>query len=96
MSEIEEYKDFFQAYPSDTDDEDDEISHIKTPQQQGNPKSISKDDIFLKGVAISMWQNSGDETSNWTKFINEKNILGNRYRVEDGSFNVFPNFWEKS
>lgn len=28
-----------------------------------------KRDVFHKGVAISMWQNSGDEASNWTAFI---------------------------
>lgn len=28
-----------------------------------------KDQIFHKGVAISMWQNSGDDDSNWTNFI---------------------------
>lgn len=28
-----------------------------------------KENTFHKGVAISMWQNSGDENSNWTNFI---------------------------
>jgi hypothetical protein len=28
-----------------------------------------KGNVFHKGVAISMWQNSGDEDSNWTNFI---------------------------
>lgn len=31
-----------------------------------------KDDVFHKGVAISMWQNSGDEDSNWTNYIKSK------------------------
>jgi hypothetical protein len=28
-----------------------------------------KMNVFHKGVAISMWQNSGDDDSNWTNFI---------------------------
>jgi hypothetical protein len=28
-----------------------------------------KGEVFHKGVAISMWQNSGDDDSNWTNFI---------------------------
>lgn len=28
-----------------------------------------KENVFHKGVAISMWQNSGDDDSNWTNFI---------------------------
>jgi hypothetical protein len=28
-----------------------------------------KENVFHKGVAISMWQNSGDADSNWTNFI---------------------------
>eukprot|EP00882_Tetradesmus_deserticola_P024464 GHRQ01026736.1.p1 GENE.GHRQ01026736.1~~GHRQ01026736.1.p1 ORF type:complete len:189 (+),score=50.27 GHRQ01026736.1:292-858(+) len=28
-----------------------------------------KGQVFHKGVAISMWQNSGDDDSNWTNFI---------------------------
>ena len=32
----------------------------------------AKGDLWHKGVAISMWQNSGDEASNWTTFINSR------------------------
>ncbi len=38
-----------------------------TPEKQ--QPSAFKDEFFRKGVAISMWQNSGDEDSNWTHFI---------------------------
>eukprot|EP00879_Flechtneria_rotunda_P018261 GHRR01019158.1.p1 GENE.GHRR01019158.1~~GHRR01019158.1.p1 ORF type:complete len:399 (+),score=104.76 GHRR01019158.1:203-1399(+) len=31
-----------------------------------------KGEVFHKGVAISMWQNSGDDDSNWTNFIRSK------------------------
>jgi hypothetical protein len=31
--------------------------------------AAGKGEVFHKGVAISMWQNSGDDDSNWTNFI---------------------------
>jgi hypothetical protein len=34
--------------------------------------AAAKDKLFHKGVAISMWQNSGDDDSNWTNFIKSK------------------------
>lgn len=44
------------------------------PSTSGRPRGSSsslqgKEDVFHKGVAISMWQNSGDDDSNWTNFI---------------------------
>lgn len=35
-------------------------------------RAAAKGDVWHKGVAISMWQNSGDEHSNWTAFIRSK------------------------
>jgi hypothetical protein len=56
---------------------------------------------FHKGVAISMWQNSGDEHSNWTSFIRSKwpfaalpfggRRYSGRYSVEESC----PDTWNR-
>ena len=50
---------------------------------------------FLKGVAISTWQNSGDGASNWTAFAERTTCCGLRGTVEDGNAGKFPNFWDR-
>eukprot|EP00877_Chromochloris_zofingiensis_P007596 jgi/Chrzof1/308/Cz01g10210.t1 len=59
------------------------------------------EDKFHKGVAISMWQNSGDEHSNWTNFVRSKfpfNRLPfglNRYSGKYGIHHNNPNTWDR-
>lgn len=54
------------------------------------------DDIFHKGVAISVWQNSGGENSNWGEFAENSKCCGLLPNIQDGSHvGVSCNFWEK-
>ena len=41
---------------------------------------------FHKGVAISMWQNSGGENSNWGQFVNQRGKC----------FGLYPNIMDRS
>jgi hypothetical protein len=66
-----------------------------------SPSAYPFDDVFHKGVAISMWQNSGDADSNWTNFVKSKlpfkrlpigiNRFSGKYNITD---NV-PNTWDR-
>ncbi len=47
---------------------------------------------FLKGVALSVFQNSGDGKSNWTDYIKAKNYLGQRQNA--AAFEKAADFWE--
>lgn len=47
-------------------------------------------DTFLKGIGLSVYQNSGDDTSNWTKFIRESG------RVKDADkITLACDFWNR-
>ena len=48
------------------------------------------------GAAISMWQNSGDADSNWTRFVQERRCCGLRSVVADGKTDTFPDTWNRS
>lgn len=57
---------------------------------------VRLDGKFLKGVAISVWQNGGDDCdSNWTRFSNGTKLFSLKSNISDGSKGVFPGFWEK-
>jgi hypothetical protein len=61
----------------------------------------SKADLWHKGVAISMWQNSGDEDSNWTAFIKSKFPFSalpfgfNRYSGKYSVRQTCPDTWHR-
>jgi hypothetical protein len=53
---------------------------------------------FLRGAAISVWQNSGDNDSNWTRFAKSRwpfryfgvSAIRGKYNIDTNS-----NFWDK-
>lgn len=53
---------------------------------------------FLKGAAISVWQNSGDDDSNWTRFAKSRwpfrsfgvSAIRGKYNIDKCS-----DFWNK-
>ena len=53
--------------------------------------------VFHKGVAISMWQNSGGKQTNWSDFANARgNCFGFFPKIMDRSDNtVTSDFWNK-
>eukprot|EP00775_Hariotina_reticulata_P005032 gene5032-5274_t len=63
--------------------------------------SSDKGNVFHKGVAISMWQNSGDEDSNWTNFIKSNfpfKALPFGFHRYSGKYNVMetcPDTWNR-
>jgi hypothetical protein len=57
-------------------------------QQQQDPGSL-----FHKGVAISVWQNSSDEASNWSAFMKRKRYFGQGHLVQ--AFMESNDFWNK-
>lgn len=49
---------------------------------------------FLKGVSISVWQNSPDpDSSNWTHFMRRKNYFGQKDRID--KFHETNDFWNR-
>lgn len=60
-----------------------------------------KENVFHKGVAISMWQNSGDEDSNWTNFIKSNfpfaalPIGFNRFSGKYSVMQTCPDTWNR-
>eukprot|EP00198_Chlamydomonas_reinhardtii_P011511 XP_001700848.1 predicted protein [Chlamydomonas reinhardtii] len=52
---------------------------------------------FLKGAAISVWQNSFDEASNWTAFAVKPHSLAERFRGKDPQLRLdtCPDFWNR-
>lgn len=76
-------------------------SASKTAEGRRREEAERKESVWHKGVAISVWQNSGDEASNWTAFINSKfpfkslpfgfNRYSGRYNVNE----VSPNTWDR-
>eukprot|EP00878_Enallax_costatus_P017378 GHUV01018251.1.p1 GENE.GHUV01018251.1~~GHUV01018251.1.p1 ORF type:complete len:362 (+),score=2.91 GHUV01018251.1:109-1194(+) len=70
--------------------------HIMEPekrQQASTSYPKGWQDVFHKGVAISVWQNSSDENSNWTHFMRRKNYFGQKDYVE--AFQQSNDFWNK-
>mmetsp|Transcript_541 Transcript_541/g.1451 ORF Transcript_541/g.1451 Transcript_541/m.1451 type:complete len:542 (-) Transcript_541:1396-3021(-) len=49
------------------------------------------DSKFLKGIALSVWQNSSDTASQWTKYIKDKGYLGQRKNAK--AFEKSNDFW---
>lgn len=53
---------------------------------------------FLKGVAVSVWQNTGDPDSNWTRYAKQKWPLGFLgVSTIRGKYNIDTNtdFWNR-
>jgi hypothetical protein len=61
----------------------------------------AKYNVFHKGVAISMWQNSGDQDSNWSNFIRSKFPFAklpvglNRYSGRYSVLETCPDTWDR-
>lgn len=49
--------------------------------------------LFQKGVAISVWQNSSDEASQWTAFMKRKHYFGQKHLV--AAFQESNDFWNR-
>lgn len=48
------------------------------------------DEVFLKGIGLSVYQNSGDTGSNWTKFIKESGRVKDAEKITNAS-----DFWNR-
>lgn len=46
---------------------------------------------FLKGIALSVYQNSGDTTSNWAHFAKKRGYFGQRKTAK--AFEKSNDFW---
>jgi hypothetical protein len=76
-------------------------SAMKAADGRRQEEAEEKGGVWHKGVAISMWQNSGDEDSNWTEFINSRfpfkwlpfgmNRYSGRWNVNERS----PDTWNR-
>lgn len=72
------------------------------PSTSGRTLLQQKTDVFHKGVAISMWQNSGDADSNWTNFIKSNfpfaalPIGFNRFSGKYSVLQTCPDTWNRS
>jgi len=76
-------------------------SAAKSVSGRQREQAEEKENVWHKGVAISMWQNSGDDDSNWTAFINSRfpfkwlpfgmNRYSGRYNVNERS----PDTWNR-
>lgn len=68
-----------------------------SPMSQSDEKDPSgPEELFLKGVAISVWQNGGDTCdSNWSRFVKKRKFFGLKGTVVDGTLDTFPGFWER-
>jgi beta-glucosidase len=71
-------------------------------QPQHTPPSHPKDAVWHKGVAISVWQNSGDPMlSNWSKFVARKFPFGwlpiglNRFQGKYSVHECNPDSWDR-
>ena len=53
---------------------------METRSKRASQRAISSvpaaEAPFLVGTAISVWQNSGGEPTNWATWVNKKNIFG--------------------
>lgn len=48
------------------------------------------EEVFLKGIGLSVYQNSGDTASNWTKFIKESGRVRDAEKITNAS-----DFWNR-
>ncbi len=67
----------------------------------GSTADGEQEERFHKGVAVSMWQNSGDKSSNWSTFIRSKFPFkalpfgGKRYSGTHSIDEACPNTWDR-
>ena len=66
---------------------------MASPQGSPSPEKGGQiwPDDFLKGIALSVWQNSGDTKSNWTAYTKKKNYFGQKEHAE--AFHKANDFW---
>jgi len=72
------------------------------PAGDAPPPAHPKDAVFHKGVAISVWQNSGDPMlSNWSRFVARKFPFGwlpvgtNRFQGRYSIHDCSPDSWDR-
>lgn len=79
----------------------DAAAHGLQPSTSGRSTGEEKDQVFHKGVAISMWQNSGDDDSNWTNFIKSNFPFAalpfgfNRFSGKHSVLQTSPDTWNR-
>jgi hypothetical protein len=66
-------------------------AQITPRQRRKDPEDILMQ--FQKGVALSVWQNSSDEHSQWTRFVLNNNFFG-QSDVRDAFYNS-NDFWNR-
>ncbi|KIY97953.1 beta-glucosidase, partial [Monoraphidium neglectum] len=76
-------------------------SASKSLSQRRREDGEAKEQVWHRGVAISMWQNSGDEHSQWTAFIRSRFPFKalpfgfNRYSGSHSVNESCPNTWDR-
>lgn len=55
---------------------------------------MNGEDLFLRGIGLSVYQNSGDTNSNWTKFIQESGRVKDAKQITKAS--DFWNWWDNT
>ncbi|GIM00686.1 hypothetical protein Vretimale_5626 [Volvox reticuliferus] len=87
--------------------EDQTISYPDVPLQNGMPRpdnastakriELPAERRFLKGAAISVWQNAPDEASQWTAFARRPRSLLERLRGKNKqlAIDTSPDFWNR-
>lgn len=55
------------------------------------PIPIKFEDRFLKGIGLSVWQNSFDEHSQWTEFAKQKKYFGQQHLID--TYKRSADFW---
>eukprot|EP00210_Caulerpa_lentillifera_P003127 g2987.t1 len=86
-TELESYDDLYES--------DQSIHSVVSETEHIDRQKQQQDIQFLKGCAISMWQNSGDSDSNWTRFTHERIRCGMQSTITDGSKELFPDTWNR-
>lgn len=59
--------------------------------------AAAPEEHFHKGIALSVWQNSSDQSSQWTQFVKDRNFFGQaRFQAAWEHSNDFWNRWAAS
>jgi len=51
--------------------------------------------VFLKGIGLSVYQNSGDSSSNWATFVKKKNMFGGNRVKNAEQITTSCDFWNR-
>lgn len=90
------------AEPEARQQQEQQVNGADAAQPSTSGRSLQeKMEVFHKGVAISMWQNSGDDDSNWTNFIKSNfpfaalPIGFNRFSGKYSVLQTCPDTWNR-